>query len=79
MLDKKIPLAISYRIPTGLGRVMGEQFPIDRLELIADNCRKIKKLFDAMAHYIASLPTKPTVQPQPPTTTHSEYPLPTDQ
>jgi hypothetical protein len=38
MIDKKIPLAISYRIPTSLGRITGEQFPIDRLRLIADNC-----------------------------------------
>jgi hypothetical protein len=75
MIDKKIPLAVSYRIKTGLGRVMGEEFPKERLKLMAVNCWKIKRIFDRMAQHIASLPTRPVPPPQMQTPSHPERPL----
>jgi hypothetical protein len=60
MIDGNMPMAVTYRIPTGLGRIMGEHFPEERLALIAENCWKIKRLFDEMADHIASLPERPT-------------------
>ena len=64
MLDGKTPLAVSYRIDRRFGKVTGEHFPEARLKLIAEQCRKIRDLFDAMARHITSLPTRP--EPQPP-------------
>jgi hypothetical protein len=75
MIDKKIPLAVSYRIPTGLGRVMGEEFPKQRLKLMADNCWKIKRIFDRMVRHIASLPTRPVPLPETQTPSHPERPF----
>jgi hypothetical protein len=62
MVDGDKPLAVTYRIPTGLGRIMGEHFPEERLTLIAKNCWKIKGLFDDMAKHIASLPERPVAR-----------------
>jgi hypothetical protein len=76
MLDKVFPLVVSYRIPTTQGRIMGEHFPLDRLEAMARSAWKIKEQFDAMARHINSLPKRPEPVPEPPT----EYPeFPTEE
>jgi hypothetical protein len=62
MVDGDKPLAVTYPIPTGLGRIMGEHFPEEHLTLIAKNCWKIKGLFDDMAKHIASLPERPVAR-----------------
>jgi hypothetical protein len=79
MIDGKIPLAVSYRIKTGLGRIMGEHFPLERLNLISDNCWKIKKLFDEMARHIASLPSRPVATSPSQTPQYPDLPLPTSE
>jgi hypothetical protein len=57
MLDGTTPVAASYRMKADPGRIMGEAFPIERLNSIAVGCQKIRAVFDEMAdRHLASLP-----------------------
>jgi hypothetical protein len=78
MIDGTMPLAVSFRIQTTPGRVSGEHFPIERLHLIAENCRKIKQRLDGIIEHVRSLPMKPTAQSQEPPSSYPELPLPPD-
>jgi hypothetical protein len=58
MLDKKLPVAASYRLTADPGRVTGEAFPLDRLAEIASMCGKSKKVFEEMSKQHRSLPPR---------------------
>jgi hypothetical protein len=76
--SESVPVAVSYRIPAELGRVTGEQFPIDRLVLIGENCEKNRDLLNALLRRIAERPSKPTPQPLTQTPSLGEHPSTTD-
>jgi hypothetical protein len=68
VLDKKLPVAASYRLTADPGRVLGEAFPLDRLAEIASACGKSKKVFEEMAerhHSSQPKPQPPRHRPKP--------------
>ncbi len=67
MLDHKIPVTISPRLPTTTGNVVGESFPIERLHAIARQCYRVKKSLVALSDRVrASPPIRPARYSQKP-------------
>ena len=79
MIDRSMPIAVSYRIPVEPGSVNSEHFPISRMTTIADSCSRLRRRFDEMCAIARSLPKTPS--PKPPTLKPNlpEFPLPNDQ
>jgi hypothetical protein len=60
MLDHKISVTISYRLPTTTGNVVGEAFSLERLHAIARQCYRVKKSLDGLSDRVrASPPIRP--------------------
>jgi hypothetical protein len=55
MLDKSIPITVSYRLPSDHGRVEGESFQLERLEAIVAQCLRVKKSFDNLSERVLAL------------------------
>jgi hypothetical protein len=58
MIDLKIPAAASYRIPSEPDKIAADSFPIERLEAIASQSRRIRECLDHMIDEAHSLRSK---------------------
>jgi ribosomal protein S25 len=64
MLDHQIPVTISRRFKTTTGNVLGEAFPLERLQSMARQCYRVKKSFDGLSERVrASPPIRPARYP----------------
>jgi len=64
MLDHQIPVTISRRFKTTTGNVLGEAFPLERLQAIARQCYHVKKYLDGLSNRVrASPPIRPARYP----------------
>jgi hypothetical protein len=64
ILDRQIPITISHRLPTTTGNVVGEAFPLERLQAIAGQCYRVKKSLDGLSNRVrASPPIRPARYP----------------
>jgi hypothetical protein len=60
MLDHRIPVSISSRLPTTTGNVVGEAFPQERLEAITRQSFRVKESLDRL---LARVKTSPPIRP----------------
>jgi len=65
MLDGKIPVVISFRLPSTLGHVDSQAFEIERLNAMANQCMRIKKHLDDFRKRVLASPPKRHVQHDP--------------